>query len=182
MRLVVGNQPKRDSKKSTRENNDAKKRRLRFAILKFCETNDEAAVVDALIGAGTKTKEARATAKQAREQIARAADTDRRAEIGLEKTRLDQIYEAAIGNGDYKIAMRALHERSRLLGLSRVNEELCDADRYFETSELEEARTYLESLQLFDSGLPMAELCRMAAKKIIDLTTRSVNNGQSATP
>lgn len=177
--IFLGDSKKSDSKKSKTKTNDAKKCLLRFAILRFCECNDFETVCEDLVERGSKPREARTVAALAREQIATAADTDRREEIGLEKIRLDKIYEIAIAMKDYKIAMKALRERSRLLGLTRVNEEKCDADRFFETSEQEEARQYLESLELFDPGLPMAELCRMAAKKIIDLTS-SVNNGQQS--
>ena len=151
---------------------------LRFAILRFCECNDFDTVVAELTEKRIKLREARSIATKAREQIATAADTDRRDEIGLEKIRLDKIYEAAIAKGDYKIAMNALKERARLLGLTRVTEEQCDADRFFENSEQEEARQYLESLELFENGLPFAELCRMAAKRIIELTSGVKNLGE----
>lgn len=118
---------------------------------------------------GVTAAKAAAAAKKAEKKIVLAANYDRTRELGTAIARLNDLYRRAVAIQDTKTALQIQREINKLL-------DLYDRPLPTETGETDEteqnlARRYLEGLGLGDAETPLAELCRRAAAKLLEVQT-----------
>jgi hypothetical protein len=119
-----------------------------------------------------------------RQQIALAADYDRREEIGKAVIRFDTIYEESLNQVNEKTglktgletALKANLGKCRLLGLNETTEEPSPADAGKEQTELtgrlDRIRGHLEPLMPEAGEVPAEELARLVSLEMIRLRSR----------
>lgn len=107
----------------------------------------------------------------AKAAIKAAARFDKDAEFGIAYARNNDIYNRAVRTGDYKTALGAQKELSRLLSLHRPASAEPDAGAPTETpeaAELAAIAAHLRPLSLGPNDYPLPEIARLAAERIRD--------------
>lgn len=102
---------------------------------------------------------------RAKRMITTAADYDRDEQIGIAVTRLNDLYSLAYKDNDKKTATHIQKELNKLLNLYHAP--AADPQGGAHDEEIASARKYLAPL--FDGGdsLPLSELCRLAAGRLM---------------
>lgn len=118
---------------------------------------------------GVTVTKAAAVAKKAEKKIVLAANYDRTRELGTAIARLNDLYRRAVAIQDTKTALQIQRELNKLLDL--YDRPLPGEAGDVTDDEKALARRYLEGLGLGDAETPLAELCRRAAARILEVQT-----------
>lgn len=106
--------------------------------------------------------------KEVRRRLALAAKGDFIQELGRGVKRLNDLYQRSIKDGDTRAALACQKELNRLRGLGPKRGESTGS---VSSGEIEAARAQLLPLNLTPKDAPLAELCRLAVAKIVELQT-----------
>lgn len=140
------------------------------AVLALVTMLSPAKVADYLIdGFGIAGAELSAVLDAARQRIIQAAGPDLIEMAGQALSRLDQIYELAIGQGEPGIALQTQREKTSILSLKeRLAEHATRAgDESTEPADFAAIRAHLGPLGLGPASAGPVELARLAALEII---------------
>ena len=102
------------------------------------------------------------------QKLAEAAGYDAIVELGRSVQRCNKLYASAVNEGDTRAALACQKELNRLLGLGPKRGESTGS---VSSGEIEAARAQLLPLNLTAKDAPLAELCRLAVAKIVELQT-----------
>lgn len=123
------------------------------AVVNFCKTTF-----------GVSSQSAEALIKDARAELALAADIDVREELGRRKEQLEDVRERARDAGDLRVELAAIQELSKLSGVYQSST-VIDAASDAESAVASLARRHLEALGVAPKGLPLEELARLVAAR-----------------
>ena len=117
---------------------------------------------------GFSETDAKKAIERAKQEIAMAAEFDRREQIGKAIVRLEDIYEKSMRVQEQKTALASQKELSKLLGLYPTAEEIEETSGD-ENDELTAVRQYLLPLDLGSESTPTVELVRLATYHLQEL-------------
>lgn len=115
---------------------------------------------------GTTQRQTDDLIKEARAELALAAEIDAREEIGKRREQLEDLLERARDAGDMRVELAAIQELSKLLDLYKTTN-YADAALEIESSAAALARAHLEALGITKKGLPIEELARLIANEYV---------------
>lgn len=110
---------------------------------------------------------AEALIKDARAELALAADVDVREELGRRKEQLEDVRERARDAGDLRVELAAIQELAKLCSLYQTTT-VIDAASDAESAVASLARKHLEALEVAPKGLPLEELARLVAARFYE--------------
>lgn len=116
---------------------------------------------------GVPTDEIPRAIAEARRRLTVAADFNRDEQIGTAFVRLNDLYRRALGVQDVKTALAAQRELNKLMHLYPTK-----GDGNGHTGSTQAARACLVALGLGSDNTDLAELCRRAAARIVELEDR----------
>ncbi len=112
---------------------------------------------------------AAAAITRARRRLALAAGFNFAEELGKAVKRLNQLYRRVLQDKDYRAALACQRDLNRLMGLYEAQAKEQAADTSIMAADHEAAKRQLSPLALHDGDAPLAELCRLAVGRIVEL-------------
>lgn len=111
---------------------------------------------------GVSAQAAEALIRDAKAELALAADVDVREELGRRKEQLEDVRERAREAGDLRVELAAIQELAKLCGVYQSTT-VIDTASDAESAVASLARRHLEALGVAPKGLPLEELARLVA-------------------
>jgi hypothetical protein len=143
----------------------------KIVLLVVSGLSEDAVICACQDNLGLPDIDAKAAYAEARRRVCLAAQYHPDEQLGVSITRLNDLYARSLKIQDNKTALSVQKELNRLMDLDRRPPATGEITADSEDGNV--ARLHLEPLRLGRPGDALAELCRLAALKIIELEGRA---------
>jgi hypothetical protein len=145
----------------------------KIVLLVVSGLSEDAVICACQDNLGLPDADAKAAYAEARRRVCLAAQYHPDEQLGVSITRLNDLYARSLKIQDTKTALSVQKELNRLMDLDRRPPAPGEITAAADSEDGKAARLHLEPLRLGGPGDALAELCRLAALKIIELEGRA---------